>query len=304
MKRTKGITAGLLAGVLWGMLFIIPLLLNKFTPLQITFGRFFFFGLIGLLNFSGVKRLIRTLSAREIFKIILLSATGFWLYTLVLFIGIQQTNGVVSSLIIGILPFTLVLFGRPKCNFYLLSGLCLILMGIFSLLVLPLFFTININLLFHVKITGILMLIIALIMWTWFGITNANFMEKHQEINAMDYSSLMGLISFIVMLPVFSYLNGFSNLWHNVDLGKFIIWSVVLGLGTSWLASIFWTHSAKNSPTSIVGALIISETIFGLIYSFIFEQRYPCVNEMLAILFLITGVFTVIYSQRSSALQH
>ncbi len=304
MKRTKGITAGLLAGVLWGMLFVIPLLLNKFTPLQITFGRFFFFGLMGLLNFSRVRKLIRTLSARELFKIILLSATGFWLYTLVLFAGIQQTNGVISSLIVGILPFTLVLFGRPKCNFYLLSGLCLILMGIFSLLVLPLFLTIDINALFDVKIKGVLLLIAALIMWTWFGINNAYFMAKHQEINSMDYSSLMGVMSFIFMLPVFVYLNGFSDLLHHVDLGKFIIWSVVLGLGTSWLASIFWTHSAKNSPTSIVGALIISETIFGLIYSFVFEQRYPCVNEMLAILFLITGVFTVIYSQRSSALQH
>ena len=304
MKTTKGITAGLLAGVLWGMLFVIPLLLNKFTPLQITFGRFFVFGLISLLNFSGIKRLFQIISVKEFFKIILLSASGFWLYTLVLFAGIQQTNGVISSLIIGILPFTLVLFGRPKCNFYLLSGLCLILMGIFSLLVLPLFLTIDINALFDVRITGVSMLIVALIMWTWFGINNSYFMAKHQEINSMDYSSLMGVLSFIFMLPVFVYLNGFADLLHHVDLGKFVIWSIVLGLGTSWLASIFWTYSAKNSPTSIVGSLIISETIFGLIYSFIFEQRYPYVNEIMAILFLIAGVFTVIYSQRSSAIKH
>ncbi len=300
MKTTKGITAGLLAGVLWGMLFVIPLLLNKFTPLQITFGRFFFFGLIGLLNFSGIKKLLKKFSVREWFKIILLSATGFWLYTLVLFSGIQQTNGIVSSLILGVLPFTLILFGRPKWNAYLLGGLCLILMGIFALLVLPLLFTIDINVLFDVKITGILLLIIALIMWTWFGINNAYFMTKHQEINSMDYSSLMGVISFIFMLPAFIYLNGFSDLLHHVDFGKFIIWSVVLGLGTSWLASIFWTYSAKNSPAPIVGALIISETIFGLVYSFIFEQRYPYFNEAIAIFFLIAGVFTVIYSQRSS----
>ena len=79
---------------------------------------------------------------------------------------------------------------------------------------------------------------------------------------------------------------------------NFVIWSAVIGVGASWIANIFWAYSAKNCPPSIGGSLIVSETIFGLLYSFILQQRFPFWNEIAAIVLLIMGVLLTIRSQR------
>ncbi len=295
----KGIIAGILAGVFWGTPFLVPMVLNNFTSFEITFGRFLFFGLISLFNLSRIIKLIKTLSFREIAKIFVLSATGFWLYTLILLTGVKLTDGVIASLIIGCLPLTIIICSRPRLNHYLLYGLLLIILGIVCLLVLPILLGgIAASTLIGVEISGILLLIAALVIWTWFSISNSYFMISHQQIDPMDYSSLIGVISIIFIFPAFGCINGFSDLLNSPDITHFLIWTAVLGLGASWVSNIFWAYSAKNCPPSIGGALIISETIFGLIYSFIFEQRWPHFNEVFAIIFLIGGVLLVIYSQK------
>lgn len=298
MNIKKGIIAGLLAGVLWGTTFLAPVILKNFSSFDVMFGRFAFFGMISLLNFSRIKKLLQKLSIRNFYRIILLSATGFWLYTLILFIGIKQTNTIIASLIIGVLPLTITLVSRPKLNIYLAIGFFSITLGILFLLFIPLLLTTTSITSEEVKLSGIFFLLAALIIWTWFGIKNACFMSNHQEINPMDYASLIGVLSLIFILPIFAYFDGFSNLFQHVHFKKFIIWSAVLGLGASWLANIFWAYCAKNTPPSITGSLLVSETIFGLLYGFIFEQRLPYWNETLAIVFLIAGVLLVIHSQK------
>lgn len=297
----KGIAAGLIAGVFWGTTFVAPLLLKNFSALEITFGRFFFFGVVSLFNIVGVVRLIKLLPLKDMCKILLLSAIGFWLYTLILFEGVQLTNGVIASLIIGCLPITFVLFAQPTFDARLISGLALIFLGILCLLIVPLLISGAEQALLGIEILGVVFLLVALAMWTWFGVSNAHFMAGHQSINPMDYASCIGLINIVCMSLVFVLLNGFSTLSHHAELSKFLFWTAVLGLGASWLANIFWAYSAKRCPASVGGALMVSETLFGLLYSFLFEQRWPYLNELLAILFLIVGVYLVIHSQHRNA---
>lgn len=293
----KGIAAGLIAGIFWGITFVVPLLLKNFSALEITFARFFFFGIVSLFNILGVVRLIKLLTLKDIGKILLLSATGFWLYTLILFQGVQLTNGIIASLIIGCLPITFTLFARPTFDARLISGLSLIFLGILCLLIVPLLVSGAEEALLGIEILGVVFLLLALAMWTVFGVSNAHFMAAHQTINSMDYASCIGLINLMCMLLVFALLKGLPALLHHAELLKFLFWTAMLGLGASWLANIFWAYSAKRCPPSVGGALMVSETLFGLLYSFLFEQRWPYLNELLAMLFLIVGVYLVIHSQ-------
>lgn len=296
--QNRGIIAGILAGVFWGTPFLVPMVLANFSGLEITFGRFVFFGIISLFSFSKLIKVLQGLTYREIIRVIILSATGFWLYSLILFLGVRESNGIVASLIIGSLPVTVTLFSRPNFNRRLIWGLILIIIGLACLLIYPLIFGGNLESLQKINLCGIVYLLIALVMWSWFAIANSRFMASHTHIRSLDYSSLVGVISLIFIVPIFLVQESGVTLFLHSELIKFLIWSMVLGFGASWLANIFWAYSAKNCPPSIGGALIISETVFGLLYSFIFEQRLPHLNECFAIISLICGVVFVIRSQR------
>jgi drug/metabolite transporter (DMT)-like permease len=228
-----------------------------------------------------------------------LSASGFWLYTIILFQGVKLTNGIIASLVIGLLPVTITLFSKPIVSKKLFLGLMLILLGLSFLLLFPLMdaklFAATMTQL-HMK--GLIFLCIALVMWTWFAIANSAFLLKHVQMTSIDYSSGMGLLSLLFMLPIFAVTNGFHSIISSPYLTSFLIWSAVLGIGASWIANIFWAYCCKNCLPSVYGTLIVSETIFGLIYSFIFQQRLPYLNEIAAILLLIGGVIVTLQSQR------
>ena len=115
-NQNKGIAAGISAGIFWGTPFFIPIVLADFSAFEIMFGRFAFFGLMSLFYLPQTVRLLKSVTVKEIFHIFLLSAAGYWFYTLMLFSGIQLTNGVVSSLIIGCIPLTITLFSKPNFN--------------------------------------------------------------------------------------------------------------------------------------------------------------------------------------------
>jgi drug/metabolite transporter (DMT)-like permease len=294
--QNKGIIAGIAAGFFWGTPFIAPVVLSSFSSFEITFGRFLFFGLISLCSLPRIIKLLATLNRQQIFKVLILSSTGFWLYTLMLFAGIQLSNGVIASLIMGCLPLTVILFSKPQLNFSLLGGVCLILIGLTSLLVAPL---LNQNLSFSgIRLSGIILLFIALFMWTWFAIQNSYFMHANQSIKSVEYSSLLGIINLAIMLPIFILFQGPSRLLAHEGLLNFLMWAMILGFGASWISNILWAYSSKHCPPSIGGALIVSETITGVTYNFIYAERLPYPHETIAILSLICGVMLVIRSQR------
>ena len=296
-NQGKGILAGILAGVFWGTPFLVPMVLSDYNAFEVTFGRFFFFGLLSLLFFPRVLRLWRQLSGLDLLKIFGLSATGYWLYSLTLFYGVQATGGVIAALIIGCLPFSITLLSKPHFNIKLFFGLGLILVGLLCLLALPLLASKQQLTLAHNSAKGLLAVLVALIMWTHFAIKNAGFMARRINIKAMDYACLIGLFNWICVVPSFGFFYGFDSILAHADLWRYVFWCAILGLGASWIANILWTYSAKNCSPAIGGCLIVSETIFGLLYSFVFESRWPHANELIAMIALILGVILSIRSQ-------
>jgi drug/metabolite transporter (DMT)-like permease len=298
-NSSTGIGAGVLAGVFWGTPFLVPLVLSMFTSIEVAFGRFVFFGLASLVFLPHAIKAVRHFTLQDFIHLLTLSAGGFWLYTIILFYGVQLTNGVISALIIGLLPVSITLFSKPMFNIRLCLGLLLIIIGMGFLLVVPLMdaqvFKITMA---HVHIHGLLFLLLALGMWTWFALSNAKFLTKHTEMKPLGYSSLMGIISVVCILPIFMLTDGLHNIVASAYLPSFLIWAAVLGIGASWIANVFWAYCCKTCSPSVYGPLIVSETVFGLIYSFIFQHRLPYGNELLAIILLIIGVIMAIRSQR------
>ncbi|MNZ65073.1 Inner membrane protein YtfF [compost metagenome] len=58
----------------------------------------------------------------------------------------------------------------------------------------------------------------------------------------------------------------------------------------SWLANLLWNAASRRLPLTLTGQLIVFETLFSLLYGFLYLQRLPTLLETLAIGLLIGGV--------------
>jgi drug/metabolite transporter (DMT)-like permease len=289
-----GIIAGIATGVFWGIPFLVPQMLPGFSSLEIAFGRFFFFGLISLLFIKPVLQIVRSLSLRDRFLLLLLSASGFWFYSILLFWGVQHTDGVLASLVIGLLPITIPLFtpGRTSGGWRFYAGLLLLLAGLVNLFVYPI---VNADKVMKLpSVAGVVALFCCLALWTTFAILNSRFLQRNPQIPRKDFASVIGVVSLICIAPIFFLKVDLHQLVARDHAELYLISAVALGVGSSWIANWLWNICSFHCRPEVAGPLIVSETIFGLIYSFGFEHRFPHSFEMGSIVLFLVGVALVV----------
>jgi len=66
--------------------------------------------------------------------------------------------------------------------------------------------------------------------------------------------------------------------------------SLALAVGGSWLGNTLWNAAAKRLPLTLSGQMIAFETLFALLYAFVYDARLPRLPEILAIVLLLAGV--------------
>ncbi len=297
-----GLAAGIATGVFWGIPFLAPQVLSDFSSIDIAFGRFFFFGLVSLFFLPQALKVWKSLELQQRITVVVLSACGYWLYSSFLFYGVRQTDGVISSLIVGILPVTVVLFSAllgprgQKFSMSVWGGLALICVGLLHLFGVPFYEQLINGTAAQYQVFGILVLVVALFLWTAYAILNTRFLQANPRIKARDLASLMGLLSLVFMLPIWFLSSEPMVVMEHPRLGLYLVFGFLLGVGGSWVANWLWNICSQNCAPHVSGPLIVSETFFGLLYSFIYEGRWPQVHEAIAILFLISGVFVSVRS--------
>jgi drug/metabolite transporter (DMT)-like permease len=293
----RGLLAGASTGVFWGLPFLAPQVLSGFSALEIAFGRFFFFGMVSLAFLGSVRRMWNGLALSGQVRLLLLSASGFWAYSIALFWGIQRTDGIVSSLILGLLPITIPLFGggRAARSSRVLAGLMVIFSGLVVLVMIP-WIRQGGELRTHDPL-GTLVLVICLASWTGYAIANGNFLRAHPWISGKDLSSAMGVISLVFMVPLLFAFSEPVTIMSRPGAGGYLAIAAVLGIGSSWFANWLWNYCSARVPHSIAGPLLVFETVFGLFYSFLFEKRWPLVHETVAIVLCLTGVVGSVVAQ-------
>ena len=298
-KRTEsqalGILAGIATGFFWGFAFLVPQLLSHYSSFEVSAGRFFFFAAFSVVGIRSVVKLLKSFDSRELFEVFLLSFTGFSGYTLLLFWSVPRAGGVISALLVGLLPVTISLYG-PRAGALstrFFAGLFLIAAGLVTLV-----FGINGGL-GSVDPLGVLGSIICLGSWTWFAIRNSRFLKAHPRVDPRVLSGVMGVLGASLVLPVWAVVRDSQAvpLTQRPDFTHFIFWSLILGGGASWLANWLWNICSRLCPPQISGPLIVSETIFGLLYTFLYQKRWPTAFETAAIVLCVTGVFICVRSE-------
>ena len=70
----------------------------------------------------------------------------------------------------------------------------------------------------------------------------------------------------------------------------FVLLALAGGLGSSWLATVLWNVASQRLSASLCGQLIVSETLFALLYSFLWDGRWPHAIELAAALLFVLGI--------------
>ena len=281
----------------WGLIFVVPQFLSAYSAIEIALGRFFFFGVLSWIVLATKKRHLLQRSYWLFWrKAILL---GFFA-TLVPYMGLvlclRYANPPVTALIYGLAPITISFCGNWKANsarlqpFYL-PGL-LTLSGL-VLTNLDAFYFIHGSSAYY--FLGLLCAIGGLAAWTWYAVDNAAFMKKHPEISSLDWVTLIGSSTFLIVFTIVLCLLPFSEnpVFRSLE-SSFLLGSGILGVISTYAAFLFWNHGTRRLPIHLVGQLAVFEMLFGLLFIFFTEKRLPHVFELGGILFILSAVLIVL----------
>jgi drug/metabolite transporter (DMT)-like permease len=145
---------------------------------------------------------------------------------------------------------------------------------------------------------GAMLAVGALVCWTWYPIRNADWLRHHADRAPSTWATAQG----IATLPLAAL--GFVGFWlYSASSGgmdfvmplgptpwRFVALMVAIGLLASWLGTLCWNEASQRLPTSLVGQLIVFETLSALAYAFVLRGQAPAPLTALGIALLVAGV--------------
>jgi drug/metabolite transporter (DMT)-like permease len=291
------------ANLLWGLAFVIPKLLSSFTSIEITLGRYLFYGIVSL----GILLWVERKSLRNYrniwFTALLFAFAGNIGYYFFVVFGIKYIGASVTTLVIGVLPITVSLYGNWLRREYPFSRLFTPIVLIFLGLIIVNLLGINWSqgseeITVPQRLLGLLSSFTALVLWTWYGVANSIFLKNHPYLSSSTWSTLIGISTLFLVLITMVMMalsgNGLANIERYIrlddDLLLFLFGSLILGIAVSWFGTLLWNKASALLPVSLVGQLIVLETISGLTYVFIADFKLPSALELFGILMIIGGV--------------
>jgi drug/metabolite transporter (DMT)-like permease len=301
-----GTLYALAAGLLWGLVFVAPLLLPDYPAALQSVGRYLAFGLIALplawIDRAALRRLTRA-DWKEALK---LAAIGNLLYYVCLASAIQRAGAPLPTMIIGTLPVVIAISANLRDHRRdgrlpwrkLAPSLLLIALGIAC---------VNRVELEALRaqpdadaaryLQGALLAVVAVVCWTWYPLRNADWLRAHPDRSPRTWATAQG----VATLPL--ALAGYALLWGGMGMAGsdfampfgprpwfFVGLMACIGLFASWIGTMCWNAASQRLPTALAGQLIVFETLAALTYAFILRGRAPEPLTMAGIALLIAGV--------------
>jgi drug/metabolite transporter (DMT)-like permease len=313
MSMGKGVLCGLLAGAMWGMVFIVPQLLPAFSPLELAVGRYIAYGAIALgLVMPRLPSLLKRLDRSDYATLLRHSLAGNIIYYMLLALGVKLAGLAPTSLIIGVLPISVTLMGRKDHGAAPLRQLALPMLVVAAGVA-----CINIDVFTQPDagapnmaqtLLGVLCAVGALLCWSWYALDNARYLKRNPLFTSAEWAALYGLAGGLIALVLGALA---FAIWHDDVTGAagaasgrdwtvFWITNGLLALGASVIGNHLWNIASRRVPITLSGQLILFETLFALLYGFLYAQRLPRALEVAAIGLLIAGVM---WSVRLHALE-
>lgn len=308
-----GLLAALGAGLLWGLVFVVPLILPEYPGIVLAIGRYLAFGVLAV-GLAWIDRpALARLSRADWIEAGKLALVGNLLYYATLASAIQLAGAPVPTLMIGTLPVVIAIcanlagdHGRDgeRMPWRRLAGpLCVILAGLLVVQWGPGGHAAGADAVDERGsryLFGLLLAAIAVAAWTWYPIRNARWLRARGPGLARAWATAQGLATLpLAILAALAFAA-----WQAVVAGgegafdwplgprptAFAGLMLLVGLAASWLGTLLWNRASHLLPPALAGQLIVFETLAALLYAFIWYGRWPAPSEAAGIVLLVSGV--------------
>ena len=292
----SGILAGLAAGALWGLVFVAPRMTLGFAGIDLTAGRFLVYGIVSVVVLALSWRRARRPTWAQAWGALWLSILGFTGYYWVLVLAIRDAGTEMPALIVGLIPLWVMLLGKPGHLRWrtLAPGLLLTAAGIFLMSRAVHAGASAASPLPHYA-RGLALAVGAMACWTAFSLLNAAWLRRHPDVSATDWANWLGVATggggLLLALGLGTPL---PQLMAQPGWPLFALVVLGIGFGSSWLATILWNHASQRLAASLCGQLIVSETLFALLYSFAWDGRWPSALQLGAAFLFTLGILASI----------
>ncbi len=294
-----GVAAGLAAGALWGLTFVAPRAVAPYSEVDLAVLRYLAFGLTSLALMAANRRFRPgRMDARRMMLALWLGLSGFVIYFLCISFAVRLAGPAIAPLVIGGLPLVLATYGNWRertTSWKALSGPLFLIAAGLAL--------VNVATIRMARIgaegsilAGFLLALLGLAVWFLYAITNAKVMRSPNPPDALGWTSLQGLgaaagtLPLILLAPALGW-SRISDLGFAGEAGvRLLLWTLVTGILASWIAQYFWTLASHRLPLALSAQLIVTETLFALLYGFAYEGRWPHSFEWAGGALLIGGV--------------
>ena len=305
-----GTLFALAAGLMWGLVFVGPLLLPEYPATLQSFGRYLAFGLIALPLAWFDRRSLARLTRGDWVEALKLAMVGNIVYYLFLASAIQRAGGPLPTMIIGTLPVVIAITANlrtaragarveaPLPWLRMLPSLALIGTGIAL---------VNQVELAHLRADpqadlqryalGALLAVGAVVCWTWYPIRNAEWLRAHPDRSPRGWATAQGLATLPLALAGYALTwvgFAFSDSSFAMPFGPrplyFLGLMLAIGLLASWLGTLCWNEASQRLPPALAGQLIVFETLAALAYAFVLRGQAPQVQTVAGIVLLVAGV--------------
>ena len=289
-----GLLAGLATGALWGLTFVAPRAVEPFSTWDLTVARYGIFGIASLALTLHPRFRPSSLSARRIMLGLLLGGAGYVGYFVAAAYAVRWAGAAIPPLVIGNMPMMLAVIANSQTRSVPWRALApsLVLIGTGAAIVNVAAITAAGAANRAELLLGMLCAGTALAIWIVYGLVNAAVMRAPDAPNGLSWTGLQGIgaaFGSLTLLPFTSF--GMFGTIHTI---RFAAWALVMGLAGSWFATWCWAIASRRLPLALSAQLIVAETIFGLLYGFTFEGRWPTAAEWIGSGLQLIGVSVAI----------
>ncbi|MGE3333031.1 MAG: DMT family transporter [Rhodospirillaceae bacterium] len=296
-----GIACGAAAGAVWGIVFIAPSFTRDFTPFQLAVARYITYGLISALLIAPRWRaIVATLGFQEWRALTWMSFVGNIVYFFLLGTGVQLGGVAMTSVVIGFLPVTVtVITSFDRGAIPLRKLVPSLLLGAIGSICVSIEAPPSVTSDESRRLIGVAAAVGALCCWTAFAVANTRWLARVRHISGHDWNLLGGVVTgslaLLCIVPAFL----FSGTAHQTnDWMRFIVTAAGIALAASIIGNMFWNMASRYLPATLVGQMILFETLFALLYGFLWERRLPTALEGVAIVLLIASVVLCVSAHR------
>lgn len=302
-REVVGLCMGMLAGVLWGTIYLVPLWLPEYKPLFIAAFRYAtLILLVGPFLWMHARE-FRHYSRSDWFYVMRLGIIGNLVYYWLLTEAVTYAGAPLVGMLMMLIPILVAIVanfrdrksGQGISWKRLAPGLVFMLMGLVWA---------NYSEFEQVVRSaegsagsfcyGVVMGLMATLCWVWYPIANADWLLSHPRRSPGAWISAQC----VVLAPI--ALIFYGVLWLTVSpqepfLGphpwRFVGVMMFSGFVCYALGNFFWNIMSQRLPEALSGQMIVFETIFAVIYAHIFRGQWPRATLVAGMVLLFIGFF-------------